>query len=65
LLAAGAGLSEHRGETAMIGAALLRKYSAQSHPFTLLLADGRKIRVPHGDHLSVQPAGRVFLRQLD
>jgi len=45
----------------MISPALLRKYSAQPHPFTLHLADGRRIRVPHGDHLSVQPAGRVFL----
>jgi hypothetical protein len=45
----------------MISAALLRRYSAQLHPFTLHLADGRKIRVPHGDHISVQPEGRVFL----
>ena len=45
----------------MISAALLRQYSAQPHPFTLYLADGRKIRVPHGDHISVQPEGRVFL----
>ena len=45
----------------MISAALLRQYSAQPHPFTLHLADGRKIRVPHGDHISVQPEGRVFL----
>ena len=44
----------------MISAALLRRYSAQPRPFTLQLADGRKIRVPHGDHLSVQPEGRVF-----
>ncbi len=45
----------------MISARLLRQYSAQPHPFTLHLADGRKIRVPHGDHISVQPEGRVFL----
>ena len=45
----------------MISAALLRRYSAQPNPFTLYLADGRKIRVPHGDHISVQPGGRVFL----
>ena len=45
----------------MISAALLRGYSSQSRPFTLHLADGRKIRVPHGDHISVQPEGRVFL----
>jgi len=25
------------------------------------LGDGRKIRVPHGDHISVQPEGRAFL----
>lgn len=45
----------------MISATLLRKYSAQSHPFTLHFADGRKVRVPHGDHISVQPEGRVFI----
>ncbi len=45
----------------MIRAALLRQYSAQPHSFALHLADGRKIRVPHGDHISVQPEGRVFL----
>ena len=48
-------------ENDMISAALLRRYSAQPHPFTLHLPDGRKIRVPHGDHLSVQPEGRVFM----
>ena len=45
----------------MISAALLRRYSAQPHPFTLHLADGRKIRVPQGAHLSVQPEGLVFM----
>ena len=45
----------------MISAALLRRYSAQPHSFTLHLADGRKVRIPHGDHISVQPEGRVFL----
>ncbi len=45
----------------MISATLLRRCSAQPHPFTLHLADGRKIRVPHGDHISVQPEGRVLL----
>jgi hypothetical protein len=45
----------------MISAALLRRYSSQPHSFTLRLADGRKIRVPHGDHISVQPEGRVLL----
>lgn len=45
----------------MISAALLKRYSDQPHSFTLHLADGRKIRVPHGDHISVQPEGRVFL----
>ena len=45
----------------MISAALLRRYSEQHRPFTLHLADGRKIRVPHGDHISVRPQGRVFL----
>jgi hypothetical protein len=45
----------------MIKPALLRQYSARPHPFTLHLADGRKIRVPHGDHISVEPEGRVFL----
>lgn len=45
----------------MISAGLLKKYSAQPRPFTLHLADGRKIRVPHGDHISVKPDGRVLL----
>jgi hypothetical protein len=45
----------------MISAALLRRYSSQPHSFILHLADGRKIRVPHGDHISVQPEGRVLL----
>jgi hypothetical protein len=45
----------------MISAALLKRYSAHPHPFTVYLADGRKIRVPHGDHLSVQPEGRMFM----
>ena len=45
----------------MISATLLRQYSAQPYAFTLHLAEGRKIRVPHGDHVSVQPEGRVFL----
>jgi hypothetical protein len=45
----------------MISSALLRRYSAQMRPFTLHLADGRKIRVPHGDHISVRPEGRVFI----
>jgi hypothetical protein len=45
----------------MISAALLRRYSAHPHPFTLHLADGRKIRIPHGDHIAVQPEGRVFM----
>jgi hypothetical protein len=45
----------------MISAAVLRRYSAQPHSFTLRLADRRKIRVPHGDHISVQPEGRVLL----
>lgn len=45
----------------MISAARLRRYSSQPHSFTLHLADGRKIRVPHGDHISVQPEGRVLL----
>jgi hypothetical protein len=45
----------------MISAALLRSYSSQPHSFTLHLADGRKIRVPHGDHVSVQPEGCVLL----
>jgi hypothetical protein len=45
----------------MISASLLRNYSRQALPFTLFLADGRKIEVPHGDHISVRPEGRVFL----
>jgi len=45
----------------MITANLLRRYADQSRPFTLHLADGRKIRVPHGDHISVAPEGRMFI----
>jgi hypothetical protein len=45
----------------MISAELLRKYSAQPQAFTIHLADGRALQIPHGDHISVQPEGRVFL----
>jgi hypothetical protein len=45
----------------MISAELMRRYSEQSRPFTLYLADGRKLRVKHGDYISVRPEGRVFL----
>jgi hypothetical protein len=60
-LAANDLVGDDPGTTDMISAALLRRYSAQPRAFTLHLADGRKIRVPHGDHISVQPEGGVFL----
>ncbi len=45
----------------MISADLLRKYSAQAYPFAINLANGRSIQIPHGDHISVQPEGRIFM----
>ena len=30
-------------------------------PFTVLLADGRSLRVPHRDFLSVSPGGRTVI----
>jgi hypothetical protein len=38
-----------------------RKYVNQSRPFEIHLADGRAIHVPHGEQISVQPGGRMFL----
>ena len=31
------------------------------HPFTIHLADGRSLHVPHGDFLSVSPGGRTVI----
>jgi hypothetical protein len=45
----------------MITAQALRRYVNQSKPFDFHLADGRAIHVPHGEHVSIQPGGRMFL----
>ena len=37
------------------------KIFGAAHPFTSHLADGRKIRVQDGDHLSAQPEGLVLM----
>ena len=41
-----------------------RKYVNQSKPFNIHLADGREIRVPHGEHVSLEPGGRMFMMWL-
>ncbi|HAV61795.1 MAG TPA: hypothetical protein DCY13_05465 [Verrucomicrobiales bacterium] len=48
----------------MVSDKALRRYINQSKPFSIHLADGREIRVPHGEHLSVEPGGRMFLMWL-
>lgn len=45
----------------MITEKAFRKYVIQSRPFEIHLADGRAIHVPHGEQISVQPGGRMFL----
>jgi hypothetical protein len=45
----------------MITPEMLRKYMNQSQPFQIFLADGRQIDVPHGEYLSLQPGGRMFV----
>jgi hypothetical protein len=45
----------------MITAQALRKFANQSKAFEVYLADGRAIHVPHGEHVSIQPGGRMFL----
>ena len=45
----------------MITAKAFRKYAHQSKPFDIHLADGRAIHVPHGEHIAVEPGGRIFL----
>jgi len=44
----------------MISASTLKDYMNQSRPIRIHLADGRKIQVPHGEHLSLSPTGRMF-----
>jgi hypothetical protein len=44
----------------MITAEVFRKYMNQSQPFLIYLADGRKIEVPHGEHVALHPSGRMF-----
>jgi len=51
-------------ERFMISEKALRKYVNQSKPFDIHLADGRRVRVPHGEHISVEPGGRMFLMWL-
>jgi len=48
----------------MITEKAFREYINQSRPFDIHLADGRAIHVPHGEHISVQPGGRMFLMWL-
>lgn len=48
----------------MITEKAFREYLNQSRPFDIHLADGRAIHVPHGEHISVQPGGRMFLMWL-
>jgi hypothetical protein len=48
----------------MITEKALRKYVNQSEPFQIFLADGREIPVPHGEYISIQPGGRMFLTWL-
>ena len=45
----------------MINAKTFRDYVNQSRPFSIHLADGREIRVPHGEHIALHPGGRMFL----
>lgn len=45
----------------MITEKAFRKYVNQSKPFVIHLADGRAVSVPHGEHVSVEPGGRMFL----
>ncbi|GDY21769.1 hypothetical protein LBMAG56_31160 [Verrucomicrobiota bacterium] len=45
----------------MITAKAFRKYAYHSQPFDIHLADGRAIHVPHGEHIAVEPGGRMFL----
>lgn len=45
----------------MITAKTFRKYAHQSKPFDIHLADGRAIHVPHGEHIVLEPGGRMFL----
>jgi hypothetical protein len=44
----------------MISPTMFKKYMNQSRPIRFHLADGREIQVPHGEHLSLQPGGRMF-----
>lgn len=44
----------------MISATVFKDYMNQSRPISIHLADGREILIPHGEHLSLQPGGRMF-----
>lgn len=48
----------------MITGKAFRKYVNLSKPFSIHLADGREIRVPHGEHVSLEPGGRMFMMWL-
>lgn len=45
----------------MISSSAFKDYVNQSQPISIHLADGREIRVPHGEYLALHPAGRTFL----
>jgi len=48
----------------MITEKAFRKYVNQSRSFEIHLADGREIHVPHGENISIQPGGRMFMMWL-
>ncbi len=45
----------------MITAKAFREYAHQTQPFDIHLADGRASHVRHGEHIVVEPGGRMFL----
>jgi hypothetical protein len=45
----------------MISATAFKKYMNQLQPIRINLADGRQIDVPHGEYLSLEPGGRIFM----
>ena len=49
------------GNGTMITTALLLRYAGQSRSFTIRLANGRAIYVPHGELLYVNPKARRFV----
>jgi hypothetical protein len=45
----------------MITDKAFKQHVNQPKPFSVHLADGREIRVPHGEYISIQPGGRMFI----